>query len=144
MTTPVVTWVSVPTAALGGMKGLGEQMAWLREQITWWHDRIDLSAVVRRGLRIGVAASAGFTLLELLIVLAVLGILAGIVVFSLEGVGSSAAVAACQSDFATTTEAVSVYQAQMASYPGGPDRPGSPIRMWALRLVSRPEQHRTE
>ena len=94
-------------------------MAWLREQITWWRDRIDLSAVVRRGLRVGVAASAGFTLLELLIVLAVLGILAGIVVFSLEGVGSSAAVAACQSDFATTTEAVSVYQAQMASYPGG-------------------------
>ena len=94
-------------------------MAWLREQITWWRDRIDLSAVVRRGLRVGVAASAGFTLLELLIVLAVLGILAGIVVFSLRGVGSSAAVAACQSDFATTSEAVSAYQAQMASYPGG-------------------------
>ena len=94
-------------------------MAWLREQITWWRGRIDLSAMVRRGLRVGVAASAGFTLLELLIVLAVLGILAGIVAFSLQGVGSSAAVAACQSDFATTTEAVSVYQAQMASYPGG-------------------------
>ncbi len=87
--------------------------------MTWWRDRIDLGAVSRRGLRVGVAASAGFTLLELLIVLAVLGILAAIVVFSLQGVGSSAAVAACQSDFATTTEAVSAYQAQMGSYPGG-------------------------
>ncbi len=64
-------------------------------------------------------AEGGFTLLELLIVMAVLGILAGIVVFSLQGVGSSATVAACQSDFATTTEAVTAYQAQMGGYPGG-------------------------
>ena len=94
-------------------------MAWWREQAAWWRDRIDLSAVLRRGLRMGVAASAGFTLLELLIVLAVLGILAGIVIFSLQGVGSSATAAACQSDFATTTEAVTAYQAQMGGYPGG-------------------------
>ncbi len=64
-------------------------------------------------------ADGGFTLLELLIVMAVLGILAGIVVFSLQGVGSSATVAACQSDFATTTEAVTAYEAQMGGYPGG-------------------------
>jgi prepilin-type N-terminal cleavage/methylation domain-containing protein len=67
----------------------------------------------------GVRAEGGFTLLELLIVMAVLGILAGIVVFSLQGVGSSATVAACQSDFATTTEAVTAYQAQIGAYPGG-------------------------
>ena len=66
-----------------------------------------------------VRAEGGFTLLELLIVMAVLGILAGIVVFSLQGVGSSATVAACQSDFATTTEAVTAYQVQMGGYPGG-------------------------
>ena len=111
------------------MKGLGNQMPWLREQVAWWRDRIDLSAVLRRGLRIGVTASAGFTLLELLIVMAVLGILAGIVIFSLQGVGGSATVAACQSDFATTTEAVTAYQAQMGGYPGVPGRPPSRTRI---------------
>ncbi len=94
-------------------------MHWLREQVAWWRDRVDLSALVRRGLRIGVAASAGFTLLELLIVVAVVGIVAGVVIFSLQGVRSSATVAACQSDFASTTEAVGAYQAQMGAYPDG-------------------------
>ena len=87
--------------------------------MAWWRDRVATSTEVRLGLRMGVRADGGFTLLELLIVLAVLGILAGIVVFSLQGVGSSATVAACQSDFATTTEAVTAYQAQMGGYPGG-------------------------
>jgi prepilin-type N-terminal cleavage/methylation domain-containing protein len=88
-------------------------------QMAWWRDRIATSTEFRLGLRMVVRADGGFTLLELLIVMAVLGILAAIVVFSLQGVGSSAAVAACQSDFATTTEAVSAYQAQMGGYPGG-------------------------
>lgn len=87
--------------------------------MAWWRIRIATSTEVRLGLRMGAHADSGFTLLELLIVMAVLGILAAIVVFSLQGVGSSAAVAACQSDFATTTEAVSAYQVQMGSYPGG-------------------------
>ncbi len=86
--------------------------------MAWWRDRIATSTELRLGLRTA-HADGGFTLLELLIVMAVLGILAGIVVFSLQGVGSSAAVAACQSDFATTTEAVTAYQAQMGGYPGG-------------------------
>ena len=86
--------------------------------MAWWRVRIATSTEVRLGLRMA-RTDGGFTLLELLIVMAVLGILAGIVVFSLQGVGSSAAVAACQSDFATTTEAVTAYQAQMGSYPGG-------------------------
>ena len=94
-------------------------MDWLREQVAWWRDRIDLSALVRRGLRIGAAGSAGFTLLELLIVMAVIGILAAIVVFSLQGVKSSATVAACQSDFATASEAVDAYQVQLGAFPGG-------------------------
>lgn len=66
-----------------------------------------------------VRADGGFTLLELLVALAVLGILAATVVFSLQGVGSSATVAACQSDFAATTEAVTAYQAQMGGYLAG-------------------------
>jgi prepilin-type N-terminal cleavage/methylation domain-containing protein len=86
--------------------------------MAWWRDRIATSTELRLRLRMA-RADGGFTLLELLIVIAVLGILAGIVVFSLQGVGGSAAVAACQSDFATTTEAVTAYQAQMRGYPGG-------------------------
>jgi prepilin-type N-terminal cleavage/methylation domain-containing protein len=86
--------------------------------MAWWRDRIATSTELRLGLRMA-RTDGGFTLLELLIVMAVLGILAGIVVFSLQGVGSSATVAACQSDFATTTEAVTAYQAQMGDYPGG-------------------------
>ena len=87
-------------------------------EMAWWRLRIATSTEFRLGLRMA-RADGGFTLLELLIVLAVLGILAGIVVFSLQGVGSSATVAACQSDYATTTEAVSAYQAQMGGYPAG-------------------------
>ena len=86
--------------------------------MAWWRDRIATSTELRLGLRMA-RAEGGFTLLELLIVMAVLGILAGIVIFSLQGVGSSATMAACQSDFATTTEAVTAYQAQMGGYPGG-------------------------
>ena len=86
--------------------------------MAWWRDRIATSTELRLGLRMA-RTDGGFTLLELLIVMAVLGILAGIVVFSLQGVGSSATVAACQSDFATTTDAVTAYQAQMGGYPGG-------------------------
>ena len=86
--------------------------------MAWWRVRVATSTEFRLGLRMA-RTDGGFTLLELLIVMAVLGILAGIVVFSLRGVGSSATVAACQSDFATTTEAVAAYQAQMGAYPGG-------------------------
>jgi prepilin-type N-terminal cleavage/methylation domain-containing protein len=65
----------------------------------------------------------GFTLLELLIVIAVLGILAAVVVFSLQGVDSSAATSACESDFATTADAVVAYHAAMGAYPAGTGTP---------------------
>lgn len=87
--------------------------------MVWWRDRIANSAEMRLGLHFGLRAEGGFTLLELLIAMAVLGILASIVVVGLQGVGSSATLAACQSDFGTTTEAVTAYRAQMDGYPGG-------------------------
>ena len=55
--------------------------------------------------------NGGFTLIELLIVIVVLGILAAVVVFSLGGVTSSSAVAACQSDGATLNTAIAAFQA---------------------------------
>jgi prepilin-type N-terminal cleavage/methylation domain-containing protein len=89
-----------------------------------WRGRIAASDQVRLGIEMrmairGMRAEAGFTLFELLIVVVVLGILAAIVVFSLSAVGGSAATAACQSDFAATTSAVSAYETQMGAYPGG-------------------------
>lgn len=53
----------------------------------------------------------GFTLMELLIVIVVLGVIAGIVVFSLTGVSAQAAVAACKSDASTVQTAVVAYEA---------------------------------
>jgi general secretion pathway protein G len=54
--------------------------------------------------------------MELLIVIVVLGLLAGIVIFSLTGVSSSAAVAACHTDATSVENAVNDYNAQN---PGG-------------------------
>ncbi|HVT42702.1 MAG TPA: prepilin-type N-terminal cleavage/methylation domain-containing protein, partial [Acidimicrobiales bacterium] len=98
----------------------------LTVHVSWWRDRVSANVDLRTGLRLGARAGlrlgrtdAGFTLLELLIVIVVLGILAAVVIFSLQGVSSSATTAACQSDFATTTAAVGAYEAEMGGYPGG-------------------------
>jgi Tfp pilus assembly protein PilE len=50
--------------------------------------------------------------MELLIVIVVLGVLAGIVVFALSGVSAQAAVAACKSDASTVQTAVTAYEAK--------------------------------
>jgi general secretion pathway protein G len=52
---------------------------------------------------------SGFTLIEILIVIVVLGILAAVVIFALAGIGSKTAVAACQADGATVASAISVF-----------------------------------
>ncbi len=52
---------------------------------------------------------SGFTLLELLIVIVVLGVLSAVVIFGLGGISSSATVSACNSDAHTVAEAVQIY-----------------------------------
>ncbi|MGH3733114.1 MAG: type II secretion system protein [Acidimicrobiales bacterium] len=59
-------------------------------------------------------SALGFTLIELLIVIAVLGILAAIVIFGLEGITGQAASAACNADAKTVSVAVNSYEAQNA------------------------------
>lgn len=60
----------------------------------------------------------GFTLIELLIVIVILGILAAIVVFAVQNLTGSSAVASCQSDFKNVEVAAEAYKAQTTVYPG--------------------------
>jgi len=59
----------------------------------------------------------GFTLLEMLLVVVVLGILAAVVVFSLGGVTASAEVASCNSDANVVNTAVTAYDIQTGGNP---------------------------
>lgn len=60
---------------------------------------------------------SGFTLIELLIVIVILGVLAAIVVFSVQGITNRGSTSACKSDVATVTTAAEAYFAQNAAYP---------------------------
>lgn len=59
----------------------------------------------------------GFTLIELLIVIVILGILAAIVVFSVQGITNRGNLAACKADVASVTTAEEAFYAQQASSP---------------------------
>ena len=64
---------------------------------------------------------AGFTLIELVIVITILGILAGVVVFALGGTTTTAAQAACKADAKSVETALESYKSQNGTYPA----PGS-------------------
>lgn len=59
----------------------------------------------------------GFTLVELLVVVVVLGILSGIVLFGVARFRSDATLAACKADVATVSVAADAYDAQTGGYP---------------------------
>ena len=59
----------------------------------------------------------GFTLVELLIVIVILGILAGIVVFAVGNLTSGAKTSACSAEKTTISTAVEAYKAQNGAYP---------------------------
>jgi type II secretion system protein G len=60
---------------------------------------------------------SGFTLIELLIVIVILGILAAIVVFAVNGIQNRGTASACKADVETVTVAAEAYNAQNGHYP---------------------------
>ena len=60
---------------------------------------------------------SGFTLTELLIVIVILGILAGIVVFAVSAFNDRGEEAACKADYKATQVAVEAYYAKEGAYP---------------------------
>jgi prepilin-type N-terminal cleavage/methylation domain-containing protein len=59
---------------------------------------------------------AGFTLVELLVVIVILGVLAGIVVFAVGGITNNSTKSACAADVATIQTAEDTYFAQNNAY----------------------------
>jgi general secretion pathway protein G len=63
------------------------------------------------------AEESGFTLIELMIVIVILGVLAGIVIFAVGGITDRGDIAACKSDVKTLSVAVEAYKAKNGPYP---------------------------
>ncbi len=60
---------------------------------------------------------SGFTLVELLVVIVILGILAAVVVFSVGGVSDKGSSSACKADVKSVEAAAEAYYAKNSSYP---------------------------
>ena len=67
--------------------------------------------------RDGEGEDSGFTLIEIMIVIVVLGILAAVVVFALAGVTGQGATSACNADAKTVQVALAAYEQQSGAVP---------------------------
>jgi general secretion pathway protein G len=76
---------------------------------------------VQQRVRSADRTDQGFTLVELLIVIVVLGILSGIVVFGVGKFRQDATTAACKADLATVGVAADAYDASVGTYPASID-----------------------
>lgn len=70
-------------------------------------------------LRAAKAEESGFTLVELLIVIAILGVLAGVVVFSVAGVQDNSQTSACSTEASTVRAAEEAYYVKNKAYTNG-------------------------
>jgi len=72
-------------------------------------------------------SESGFTLIELVIVIVILGILAGIVVFAVGNLGTNAKTNACNTEKQTISTALEAYKANTGAYPA--NGPGAVVAM---------------
>ena len=81
----------------------------------------------------------GFTLVELLIVIVILGILATVTVFAVRGITNKGKTSACAADKKTLEVAAEAYMAQNGSYPATADVTSRTIE--ALHAMGHPSSH---
>ncbi len=76
-----------------------------------------LTRIVSQARRRSRQTQGGFTLVELLVVITILGVLAAIVLFNISGVSASAACNAMKTDGATIQSAADLYYNNTSKYP---------------------------
>ncbi len=79
-----------------------------------------LTRIVSQARRRSRQTQGGFTLVELLVVITILGVLAAIVLFNISGVSASAACNAMKTDGATIQSAADLYYNNTGNYPDPP------------------------
>lgn len=72
--------------------------------------------MIQESMRKRHTGEAGFTLVELLIVIVILGVLSAVVVFAVGGIGSQGKKAACSSDVKSIETAEEAYFAKNSAY----------------------------
>ena len=72
-----------------------------------------MKAIETRRMR----GQGGFTLIELLVVIAILAVLAGVVVFAVNGINNNSKETACKTDLRTLKTAVQAFRAENGTYP---------------------------
>ena len=80
---------------------------------------------MKRMLERARSEESGFTLIELMIVIVILGVLAGIVIFAVGGITDNGNVAACKSDLKTVDVAVEAFRAKNGAWPSTLDNIGT-------------------
>jgi general secretion pathway protein G len=70
---------------------------------------------------------AGFTLVELLLVVSIIAVLATVVIMNTTGIGTDSRIAATRASISTITQSAAAYEIQVGRYPESLDELASPI-----------------